>query len=862
MSCLAGGALGDVDVSEHKELRSPESSPSRVSWFREYLPALALTWLAFGLFIWRVDAKSLWWDESLSLYRAQRSVAYVLSNRIHIDGLATIDQHPPLYFLLLHLWIRLTGETDLALRWLSVAFGTLISPLLYVSVRYFAGRRAAFIAGLLGAISPFYLWYAQETRMYTMVTVLGLGANYTLWRALATHRIRWWVLYAFCMMAALATHYLATMLVFYHWAIVATVWYSNMQHSRGIEKRKRCRILLWMVAGEAIAVLSVGLYMLFRLKPPEGVYNHRLSLIALFLDVLNSCSLGLSVKISTVLPLDLVFGGVFALDVILSPVLAKGSMDGRRLREQTSEAQGFLMLPYQRLVALYFILPILAIWAISWYVPFYGNSRHAIVGSPGFYMGLALGLDRLFSWRKGLGGLVALVIFAGIAMSTYRYFFCDYYQTKENYRGVAQEIMEEERLGDLVIVNGPESLTAFEHYYRGNLAVWALPPVGFRPTRVADQLEEALQRYDRIWVVQGRRAFSDPNRWLIEWLNDHAMLLSRKGFESCGYYLALRTYGVLDPAKAPEANTEALAMIPDRLALTDYELRYRDVWGEERSLSSVLCTDPQVSACLPAARGQNVALRLSWLTLGPLDDYKLSLRLERDGHVWAQHDTAPFLTWPTSEWPRGKVVSHVCGLLIPCDLPPGMYALTIRVYEQDTGEPLSFAGPRGTSDSWQVGMVPVGVTEANAARCDLGEPEPDRCMARFGGQLCLISYTDLPEAIQPGQDLELQWTWRALEGARPDLVAILQWEDVHGTVWGQRIVESLGTGYPTDLWPEGIPLRGIVTFQVPSDAPLGRHRLHLLVGTRDGSLLSVGRGWLVWAGRDLVLGRVDIVESN
>ncbi len=67
-----------------------------------------------------LGAKSLWWDESLSLHRARLDLPGILSNEItltdSIQQVVTVDNHPPLYFLLLRLATQLFGESEFALR--------------------------------------------------------------------------------------------------------------------------------------------------------------------------------------------------------------------------------------------------------------------------------------------------------------------------------------------------------------------------------------------------------------------------------------------------------------------------------------------------------------------------------------------------------------------------------------------------------------------------------------------------------------------------------------------------------------------------------------------------------------------------
>ena len=64
-----------------------------------------------------VDA-NIWSDEGLSVWGARQSMA---ASAQYTAG----DVHPPLYFWLLHTWLRLAGETEFAVRLLSVVIGML-----------------------------------------------------------------------------------------------------------------------------------------------------------------------------------------------------------------------------------------------------------------------------------------------------------------------------------------------------------------------------------------------------------------------------------------------------------------------------------------------------------------------------------------------------------------------------------------------------------------------------------------------------------------------------------------------------------------------------------------------------------------
>jgi len=89
--------------------------------------------------------------------------------------LTTEQAHPPLYFLLLHLWGRLSGS-DLALRLPSVLAATAAVGLLWLFVRRVAGPLPALVAAALLALSPSVVDLTAEVRQYALLLLLETGA--------------------------------------------------------------------------------------------------------------------------------------------------------------------------------------------------------------------------------------------------------------------------------------------------------------------------------------------------------------------------------------------------------------------------------------------------------------------------------------------------------------------------------------------------------------------------------------------------------------------------------------------------------------------------------------------------------------
>ncbi len=108
-----------------------------------------------------------------------------------LNSLAESPQHPPLYFLLGRVWVKLWGHSEATLRALSATISLLIFPSLYWLCQELLGlapnpasHTTTWLAIALVAVSPFHLLYAQEARQYSLWMVLILVASAALLRAL------------------------------------------------------------------------------------------------------------------------------------------------------------------------------------------------------------------------------------------------------------------------------------------------------------------------------------------------------------------------------------------------------------------------------------------------------------------------------------------------------------------------------------------------------------------------------------------------------------------------------------------------------------------------------------------------------
>jgi mannosyltransferase len=200
------------------------------------LGGVALT----GLVLRVLQRSPLWLDEALSSNIAALPLGDIPEALKH-------DGHPPLYYVLLHVWQDVLGDGDASVRLLSGVVGLALVPLAFVAAGRIGGRRAAWSAALLVALNPYVLRYATEARMYELLMVLSLAGWLVADRALRRPDPVRLVLLALITSAMLWTHYWGL------WLTIASglgiLARAFLAHRHGDAERRRSSLL---VAGSLV----------------------------------------------------------------------------------------------------------------------------------------------------------------------------------------------------------------------------------------------------------------------------------------------------------------------------------------------------------------------------------------------------------------------------------------------------------------------------------------------------------------------------------------------------------------------------------------------------------------------------------
>jgi uncharacterized membrane protein len=157
-----------------------------------------------------IRSRPIWYDEAFSILFSEKGLSAMLYGTLAPTGTGSADIHPLGYYTLLWLWMKLFGESLVAVRFLSILTGLISVYLIYkIGLEYLGDRRTAVLGALFVSLAPFQVHYSQEIRMYSLMTMLLLLATYSYLRGSKSGKWSWWLIFSGSAALAQYTHHLA-----------------------------------------------------------------------------------------------------------------------------------------------------------------------------------------------------------------------------------------------------------------------------------------------------------------------------------------------------------------------------------------------------------------------------------------------------------------------------------------------------------------------------------------------------------------------------------------------------------------------------------------------------------------------------
>jgi mannosyltransferase len=455
--------------------------------------AVAILLLAFVLRVVDLGAESAWIDEAYSIVLAGHPITEI------IQGTAA-DQHPPLYYLLLHFWLMF-GSGVFFSRFLSVLIGVISIAQIIRLGRQLGLEVVGLGAALLLAISPVHVWYSQETRMYILLASLVTAATGELW--LCLHSKGRWILYALFSLLAIYTQYFAVFAFVAH-GILVIAW--------ALSQRNWKTLLDWF---GAMLFVSLGFAPWFPTALMQMRF-HQMPWIGMpSAEVVRDTLLTLLVGDSIIQMPNLarwVALGAGGLTAILAAFILLS-------RRNPSEHWRFISLVG------WSILPVGIIIATSRVYPIFQLKQFTFL-LPLFLLWVTFSI---YTLPRSLSGLffIAFVAFAGISL-----FYQQQSLTKDDWRSATAFVQERFVPGDVVYGNPAASVLPMSLHWNSAFPYEGYPP-GYdilkggwegekpNPELVNRIFQSTVVGHSRVWLVEFLPDFWDPSRLLESWLNKH-----------------------------------------------------------------------------------------------------------------------------------------------------------------------------------------------------------------------------------------------------------------------------------------------------------------------------------------------------
>jgi len=501
---------------------------SRILHLASRFAPVAVIFLAFLIRLNGLTYQSLWRDEVDAICFAQApllkelpqtALTFTPSCPPDIPQLLAAFTNPgfngPLYFLVLRGAIGLWGYSELALRFLSLMCGVIsVALLIALGTRLF-NRAVGLIAGALLAFSAYQVWYSQEAKMYTLITMLALASIYFLRRAVEEGHLRFWIGVVLCTSIAMGSHILAALLIPVQ-AVLFLLWwpYSRRHLVAGV-------IALACVTLPYVPVGWPRVQLMFQ-AAESGFARYTLGEMMSVLGrayaggILNSTE-ERWILIATGVAAALAIFGLLSIDTPPRPP----SIPDRILTRIS--------------IAAWALIPALAVALISINRPLF-TDRYLIWAQSAFYLAVALGVYALWKWFKPLAvmALAMLIVMNSVGIITQATT-----PFKSDLRSAAQAVAQQIQPGDLVVFQIPHVQHTFDYYFRQPYQAMSGPYTnspgdvnGYQNSdeTVLAQIAPMFTGQHTVWLVSSEAAMWDARNLLQRWLDTNGKITFREDY--------------------------------------------------------------------------------------------------------------------------------------------------------------------------------------------------------------------------------------------------------------------------------------------------------------------------------------------
>jgi 4-amino-4-deoxy-L-arabinose transferase-like glycosyltransferase len=447
----------------------------------------AILLLGTALRLYRLGHQSLWNDEVWSVLISNSSVIEILTVSFWRDT------HQPLYYLILNFFMSF-GKSEAILRLPSLIFGVMSIGFFYLILRNWLGEKYGYLGAFLLAISPFHIWYSQETRPYATLLFFGLLSIFFLQKLIKyrTNRFR-----AGFIISAATTYFTHSIALPFFLFIALYVFFC----------RSKQEWKYWIVTFGGIVLLISPTFLPLLMNPPsysaDPFRDVNLAQIGyIFWAFSTGYSFGPSLVDLHFMSSNEVMQQYFIFIIAVASLVGSLVMYGL-YKLWTKEKETFL------LVILWLLVPIISIIVAATFSRHPINVRYVILAFPAFLISLTVGIAELRFKRMFLPAFLIFIFIS--SYSLYNYFEKPKYQ-RENTRAAAEFLAKYADKDDLIIVSAAYATKNLRYYYPNGTVMVGYPKEGrfVNEQTLEQELKEIISERDKFWLFLSRTYHSDP----------------------------------------------------------------------------------------------------------------------------------------------------------------------------------------------------------------------------------------------------------------------------------------------------------------------------------------------------------------
>jgi mannosyltransferase len=440
---------------------------------------IAILFIGLFLRVYDLSKESIWLDEGFSISYAALNLSRIFS----ADG-----SNPPLYYIILHWWVDLFGNSEFSVRFPSVIFGFFSIVMIYKLGNKIFNKDVGILSSLLLGISVFHIRYSQEARTYSLSVLLTLLSMYFFVRLLNKQNFRDLCGYALSSTLLIYSHiYGLFIIIAQNIYLISLVLFSKDDYRPDL---KRWVLVQAVLMALFIPWVKISLTQILAGKSYSSIpMPSKLSIIDSFISYSGS-------QLMFLLFLTVSFFSVVGYEKINGTFNRKNFL---RSLEHYSWEMHLLETDKITFLLLWLLTPVVLPFIISrFWTPIY-STRYTIMGSLAFYLLVARGISKMRHKHVKTIIITAIITFSFISLR-------EYYVNinKEQWRDVAHFTDMNAKDEDLLLFNsGACQKLVFDYYSkRTDLTKKPFPRKGrLINEENIKELDPAVEGYKRVWVI-------------------------------------------------------------------------------------------------------------------------------------------------------------------------------------------------------------------------------------------------------------------------------------------------------------------------------------------------------------------------